>query len=827
MSGEMAKKRGTGADRLQAYRKKRSADRTPEPFAGSAAPRSRLFVVQKHSARRLHYDLRLEIGGALHSWAVPKGPSLDPRDKRLAVEVEEHPLEYADFEGLIPECSYGAGAVIVWDRGRWQSLEGDPQEGLERGKLLFDLEGYKLRGRWTLVRTKRAAHEWLLIKKPDAYAAADTELTEGSILSGLTVEELREGVDPAAKIRARLKRLKAARLKPDHARIEPMLAQTAESPFTKAGWLFELKYDGFRLLCSRNDRYVVLRYRRGHDATATFPALAGAVKKLPYDSLLLDGEVVVHDEQGRPSFGRLQQRVHLNRAVDIARATVELPATLYAFDLLAFEDFDLRQLPLAQRKQLLRRLLPPAGPLRYSDHIESQGEAMYEQVREMGLEGIIAKRVDSPYVSGRSAHWLKMRCDRSGDFAVVGYSRPKSGRSGFGALHLAVHDGTGLVYVGRVGSGFDERQLQQIRAELDGARRRDPPCGAAPPSGSGHVWVDPALVCEVRFKERTAAGHLRQPVFLRLREAKPLAECIGDGWSQHASEPEPPPPPARVIERRVSLTNLDKVFWPEEGYTKGQLSDYYRVLTRYPDGITGKSFYQKDAPGFIPEWLRTQKIWSEHTQREIQYFICEDEESLLYLVNLGSIPLHLWSSRAASLQHPDWCILDLDPKQAPFAHVVRVARAVRELCEEIDLDCLVKTSGSTGLHILLPLGGQCIYEQSRTLGHLLARIVVAELPKIATLTRAPSKRGGKVYIDYLQNRHGQLLVSPFCVRPLPGAPVSTPLAWSEVKRGLDIRRFTIRSVPRRMRRLRQDPLLPVLSIRPNLLAVLERLQERL
>ena len=835
----MAKKL-PGKDRLAAYRAKRSVEVTPEPFPREAVEAGGLFVVQKHAARSMHYDLRLEIGGALHSWAVPKGPSLDPEQKRLAVEVEEHPLEYGNFEGLIPEGNYGAGAVIVWDRGQWDPLGHDPEEGLVKGKLLFDLRGYKLGGRWTLFRTKRSDRDWLLMKKPDAWADAEAELPEESILSGLTVEELRDGVDPAARVRSRIERLEAPRGPVDAGKLEVMLAQPRTEPFSKPGWLFELKYDGYRLLAVRDGSRTFLRYRRGHDATASFPEITRALARLPYESFVLDGELVALDETGRPGFGRLQQRVHLSRPADIERATVHLPVTLFVFDLLAFDDRDLRPLPLIQRKKLLQPLLPRAGPLRFTEHIDERGREMFEQVREMRLEGIVAKRADAPYRSGRSSDWIKIRCDRTGDFVVVGYSPPKGGRSGFGALHLAVRDSADLVYAGRVGTGFSEHQLADLHGELEARRRAEPPCRGRLPSSAGHTWVDPELVCEVRYKEWTGAGQLRHPVFLRLRDdVRPEACQRRDAPA--ASEPKTLPQPA-AVERKVSFTNLKKTFWPEEGYTKGDLIEFYRkigpwilpylqdrplVLTRYPDGIDGKNFFQKDAPSFIPDWVRTEKMWSEHAQRDIHYFVCDNLETLLYVINMGTIPLHIWSSRVASLQQPDWCILDLDPKEAPFKHVIRVARAIRALCEEIDLACLVKTSGSTGLHILVPLGGQCSYEESRSLGELLARVVAAELPKISTLIRSPAARGGRVYIDYLQNGHGRLLVAPFSVRPLPAAPVSTPLRWSEVKAGLTIRKFTVRSVPARVRRMREEPMRTVLALRPDLTRALGLLERRM
>jgi bifunctional non-homologous end joining protein LigD len=847
-------------DPLDTYRAKRSLDRTPEPGARAAVsvtsaapaavptPSARgLFVVHMHAARRLHWDLRLEMDGVLKSWAVPKGPSANPADKRLAVHVEDHPLEYGDFEGIIPEGNYGAGAVIVWDRGVWIALE-DPHEGVHKGKLLFELRGYKLRGTWTLVKLKKGEKEWLLIKEKDAYVSTDGEPPPESVLSGLSVEDLKEGRDRAAPIQKELGRLKAPRRAVAVEVAEPMLAETREQPFSKAGWLFELKLDGYRIRAAREGGEARLVTRKGHDLAAAFPEIARAVAALPYDGFILDGELVVPDDAGRPSFQRLQNRAKVSRALEVRRAAVDTPAVLYVFDLVAFEGYDLRPLPLVKRKAILERVLPRVGPLKYLEHFEKNGEALYEQVVQLGLEGIVAKRADAPYRAGRTDSWLKIRADRTDDFVVVGFTRPQGSRSGFGALDLGAYDGGKLVYTGRVGSGFTAAQLKEVSAELERSVRSDPAFAGPVPQDKGHTWVEPALVVEVRYKELTDEGLLRQPVFLRFRDDKKLEECVkaGNGKRETGNESDPAFPVSPVSPpeepREVRFSNLDKVFWPEEGYTKGDLIEYYRaispwllpylkdrpvVLTRYPDGIGGKSFFQKDAPGFIPEWMRTERMWSEDTQREIDYFVCDDEASLLYLANLGTIPLHVWGSRTATLELPDWCILDLDPKEAPFTHVVTVARAVKKLCDDIDFPCFIKTSGSTGLHVLLPLGRQCTYEQARSLGGLLARVIAAELPDIATVTRQVGKRGARVYVDYVQNGQGRLLVAPFSVRPLPGAPVSMPLKWNEVTPKLDIRKFTIANAPARMKKLKEDPLRPVLELKPDLVSGLERLHARL
>jgi bifunctional non-homologous end joining protein LigD len=834
---------------LAAYRAKRSASQTPEPFGGSA-PRPQggalLFVIQKHAARRLHYDFRLELDGVLKSWAVPKGPSLDPAEKRLAVAVEDHPLEYANFEGTIPSGNYGAGGVIVWDRGSWQATE-DPRRGLEAGKLVFALSGYKLHGLWTLVRTKRSKKDWLLIKKTDAWASADATPGPESVLSGLTLEDLVGGASGRERLRERLARLGVPRRRLRARDVKPMLAETREQPFSSKDWIFELKYDGFRLLVAREADEAVLRYRGGGDATAAFPEIARAVAALPLEWLVMDGEVVVPDEAGRPSFQRLQRRAQLTRALDVERAAVEFPATVQLFDVLALEGFDLRSLPLLERKALLREILPPAGALRFSDHVEDRGEALFAEVERRGLEGLVAKKKASPYRSGRSSDWLKVRCDRSGDFPVVGFTEPRGARSAIGALHVATRAGGGLRYAGRVGTGFDEATLARLRRRLDRARRDTCPCLGPAPNGREHVWVEPGLVCEVRYKEWTEEGLLRQPFFLRVRDDKSVGECTEERPAPRGPLAPADPRSGRSgrsdgSDRTIHFTNLDKTFWPKEGYTKGDLVEFYRgvspwllpylrdrplVLTRFPDGIEGKSFYQKDAPGFVPDWIRTERVWSEHAGREIDYFVCDDVDSLLYLANLGTIPLHLWSSRVGTLEKPDWCVLDLDPKGAPFEHVVRVALAIRRLCTAIRLPTFVKTSGSTGLHVLVPLGARCTYEQSRLLGELLSRVVVEELDEVATITRRVSDRGGKVYLDYLQNRHGQTIAAPFSVRPLPGAPVSTPLRWREVNDRLEPQKLTLRTLPSRLRRGWKDPMREVLTRKPDLGPALALLARRL
>ena len=808
---------------LDDYRRKRSPERTPEPF-GSGESRPGIFVVQKHAATRLHYDLRLEWDGALKSWAVPKGPSPDPADKRLAMQTEDHPVEYADFEGVIPAGNYGAGPMIVWDRGRCAHLI-DPRQGMRDGKLLFELSGYKLRGRWTLVRTKRSPKEWLLIKETgDEHVRRKGTFPDRSVLSGLGVDEVGQGRDAA--IAAELESLGAPRRRVDAAEVQVMLAEPREQAFDDPRWLFELKVDGFRAVAAKQGARAAIHYRRGADATASFPDLANAMLALPYQHLVLDGEIAVLDAQGRPVFQRLQRRALLTGPHDLARAAAELPASLFAFDLLGFGDYDLRPLPLLQRKAVLRRLIPELGPLRYVDHVEGQGRALFASIRELGLEGIVAKRKDSPYRGGRFRDWAKVRIDRTGDFVVVGTTQGEGSRGGFGALHVAQQGPEGLVYVGRVGGGFSEQELSQAQARLEELTIARPACTGPLPKGRGHTWCKPVLVVEVRYKEITEDGLLRQPTFLRFRPDKAADEA------DHQPASAAPPPRAPV------LSNLDKVFWPEAGYTKGDLIDYYRdispwllpylrdravTLTRYPDGIAGKSFFQKDAPAHVPGWVRTARVQGDG--RELDFFVCDDLETLLYVVNLGTIPLHLPANRLD--RNPDWCVIDLDPKEAPFAWVVTLAIAVHQLCEELELPSFPKTSGQKGLHVLIPLGAQLTHAQATSLGELIARVVEGRHPEIGTTERNIAARRGRVYLDFLQNGDGKTIAGPFSARPVPAATVSAPLRWSEVNGKLDPKKFTLKSLPARMKRLSGDPLLPVLTLSPDLPAALQRLAGRL
>ena len=883
---------------LAEYRRKRDPRATPEPFGGPRPAGGRRFVVHKHSARRLHYDLRLQIDGVLKSWAVPKGPSVRAHEKRLAVHVEDHPLEYGSFEGVIPEGNYGAGPSIVWDAGRFELVKPEPaREQIERGKLEFELFGFKLRGRWTLARMSGKAKDWLLLKKADAYAGEvePTERFPASVLSGLTVEELRDGVQRIESLRRRLTELGAPRADIALGGELVMLATLVETPPMQPDWFFEIKHDGVRVLASRADDKVELRGRSGQVFTTKYPEVVDALRALPLTRFLLDGEIVALDDEGRSSFQRLQERMGLTRLADVERARAEVPVGMVAFDALGLDGRDLRRLPLETRKECLRLLVPARGVIAYGDHVEGHGAEFLDAAREQRLEGVIAKKRGSPYVARRSRDWLKIKCQLEQEFVIGGYTVPQGTRAHFGALHLGLYERGELVYVSKVGTGFDDKTLVLVSEKLRPLARAASPFAKGTPAGRGHHWVEPRLVCRVRFTEWTRDGGIRQPSFLGLLDDKRPEDCVrsplsapeaggagaaggvpgprgaralprgggapfGRASSDDGSRERVPstmpaesrgqplrgarggeePRGAGVGERTVNVTNPRKVFWPEEGYTKSDLIEYYDavapwllpyledrplVLTRYPDGIKGKSFFQKDAPEWIPSWVQTARIHAHDVGRDIDYFIVNDRESLRYVVNLGTIPLHLWSARLSGLDHPDWLVLDLDPKGAPFTDVVKVARALHKILDELDLPSYVKTSGATGLHILLPLGARYDHEIVRTFARLVAVMGVEAEPAISTIARPLHSRGGKVYIDFGQNGRGQTIVAPFSARPLPGAPVSCPLRWDEVNARLDPSRFTIKTAPARFARL-GDPLAPVLAGHVDVAAALRKLERR-
>lgn len=614
--------------------------------------------------------------------------------------------------------------------------------------------------------------------------------------------------------------------------IELQLAEPRQQAFTQDGWIFELKLDGFRLLVERIGGVVRLVLRRGREATAAFPEITQVAAALPGPDFILDGELCIQDEHGKPIFQRLLRRSTVTGARDVAALAAAEPAVYFAFDLLMLDGKDLRGLPLAERKALLSGLVPKDGRVHLLDHVAKEGEALLALVKQQGLEGVMCKRLDAPYRGGRGTAWLKVALTQIGDFAVVGYAE------GYGALYLATWNGKELVYAGKVGAGFNPKVAAPVSHQLEGAALEKPPFTGTPPADPEARWCVPSLVVEVRYKNWPAGLAPREPVFLRFRDDKPIEECPPPPWAVAGAPPVVPVGPSFKPRRKEKpLSNPDKVFFPDDGITKAELVAYYRavapwllpylvdrplMMTRFPDGIHGKSFFQKAKPPKAPDFLRTVRLHNEDEKKDIDQLVGGDLQTLEWCAAMGTIPLHIPAGRVGSLERADWAVVDFDPKEAPFAHVVTLAQALKAICDRAKLPCFVKTSGQAGLHVLVPLGGQLDHTGARQLADLLSALVVQRCPELATLERVVSKRQGKVYVDTSSNGQGKLIVAPFAVRAVRTAPVSMPLRWDEVVAGLSPRRWTIRDA---IARLEQggDPLAPVLTLAPDLGAALAAL----
>jgi len=823
---------------LEPYRRKRRFEKTPEPPGAPGVFPGNRFIVQKHAARRLHYDFRLEIDAVLKSWAVPKGPSLNPADKRLAVQTEDHPLEYADFEGTIPAGEYGAGTVMVWDRGTFE-LVGKQTLGeqLARGELKFILQGRKLRGSFVLVKLKRSekGNEWLLIKHKDAAADGhwDIEEHDGSVLTGRALEEIAEGLPGAYRLMPA--ELEGARKAPPPERVAPMLTTLAEKPFSHPDWLFEIKWDGVRALAWLQDGRVTLRSRTGQDITAQYPELHLLPQRLQAKQAILDGEIVILEASGRSDFERMQERMHVRRPT--AGLQQKAPVTYYVFDLLHCDGYDLRRVPLAERKRLLRGLLLADDSIRYSDHHAEQGMELFELAAHRGLEGIVGKHARSLYASGRSPYWLKLKVRRELDAVVGGWTAPRGAREHFGALLVGLHQDDALQFIGGVGTGFTQKTQKEIFQDLKKLATTRCSFAVVPETKEKAYWTKPLRVARVRFAGWTDEQRLREPVFLALRDDASPQECRLEGELPAARPPAPAPPPAlagrvlakkKEIERelfagsadnatieiegkRLRLTNLNKLYFPESGYRKRDLLAYYYriadrllpflrqrplVLRRYPDGITGESFFQKEAGEAAPEWMETVAVHSGERRQPIRYFVANDLAALLYLTNLGCVDHNPWASQRDALELPDYLFFDLDPSDGTdFDTVVRVARGVWKKLESLGIVPFLKTSGATGMHIYVPVERRYTYEQVRTFAEIVGRLVAAELPRLTTEQRTVAKRPrGRVYIDVSQNALGRPLAAVYTVRAFPRAPVSAPLEPGELRPGLRPERFNLKSI---------------------------------
>lgn len=802
---------------LTAYSQKRSFAKTPEPRGSEQKTAGPLtFVVQKHRASQLHYDFRLELNGVLKSWAIPKGPSLNPNDKRLAMMVEDHPLEYALFEGIIPKGNYGAGAVMVWDQGVYSPIafvdrkkaEEILSEQLEKGRLAFVLLGKKLIGEFALVRIEKSNNNgWLLIKKNDEYASQEDVLrNDHSVLTNRTLGDIQKQAEKKQEIWPPQQKgidLKGAPTGNMPKNIEPMLAETIDRPFDKKGWLFEMKWDGYRTSAEIKNGTVKLYSRNNLSYNEKFKDIVKSLSKFPKNAVF-DGEVVVVDKNGHPKFQWLQDFPKSNLG--------EL--RYYVFDLLYYDHYYVEKLPLRKRKEILKAVLPPLPHLFYSDHIEEQGIAFFNQAEKLGLEGIMAKNENSLYKQGiRTRDWLKIKTHHRQEAIIAGYTAPRGSRMYFGALILGIYKNGKLRYIGHTGGGFDDKQLKTIFEKLKLLKQETCPFEIKPQTNTEATWIKPKLVCEVQFLGWTEDGQMRQPVFVGLRSDKIPSEIEKEKRVFSKNSPQEEVKEVRIGRKKIKLKNLSKIFWPKEGYTKGDLINYYweiapfilrylkdrpQSLLRYPNGIEGESFFQKNSSTLDVNWIKRVKIHSESLDKDIEYLLCQDKESLMYIINLGCIDLNPWNSRVGHLDKPDYLLIDLDPEAVSFDKVIDVALNIRELLEKLEIPSLPKTSGARGLHVYIPLHAQYIYEQVRKFAELLCTQVHAKIPELTSMVRNPNNRQGKVYLDFLQNARGQTLVSAYSLRAKPEAPVSTPLKWSEVNKKLRPSQFTMKNIPRRL-----------------------------
>ncbi|HEY6976014.1 MAG TPA: DNA ligase D [Chitinophagaceae bacterium] len=883
---------------LSKYKLKRSFNKTPEPTGGKASGKELRFVVQKHDASHLHYDFRLEMEGVLKSWAIPKGPSLDPEMKRLAMMVEDHPYDYRTFEGIIPEGNYGAGTVIVWDEGTYEPIESTDNKKeeekillrqLKQGSLKFILHGKKLKGEFALVKiNSRGENAWLLIKHRDKYASAnDITKKDKSVVSNKTLEQVEKtsknfwGSNRKASTHTKSAKTKAAKKitktaseektdddigEPDgdislllekgkkssfpHD-IRPMLATVVDKPFDDEDWVYEIKWDGYRALAYLKNGKVDLRSRANLSYNEKFGMIAEALGNWKINALI-DGEIIAVNKEGRPDFQALQGFAKTGNTANLF---------YYAFDLLWYDGKDYTQLPLVERKAILQSVMPEDEPLiKFSDHLVGEGKAFFAAAIEKGLEGVMAKKAGSVYtINYRTKSWLKIKNNQQTEAIICGFTKPRKSRKHFGALVLGKYEGDKLIYVGHTGSGFTEKTLKETYQKIEPLITDVCPFEKKPKTNMPVTWVKPQFVCEIKYAEWTSEGILRIPIFLGLRE---------DKTAKDEKNEKVVSPPAKTTKRKqvskqgiaktkqlvydnfaapvkkktatktgkaergtllandenekivtinkheLKFTNLNKIYWPDEKITKRDMLNYYyevmpfilpymkdrpQSLNRHPNGINGENFFQKNVQGKVADWITTYPYTSESDGGTKQFLVCADEAHLMYIASLGCIEMNPWHSRIQSPENPDWCVIDLDPDENPFHEVVECANVVKQVLDSINVPAYCKTSGATGMHIYIPLGTKYTYEQSKLLAQLIVQMVHQEIPSYTSVERNPAKRKKKIYLDFLQNRTIQTIAAPYSLRPKPGATVSTPLHWEEVKKGLSPKNFTIFNIRDRIK----------------------------
>lgn len=879
---------------LKKYKQKRNFKESPEPEGGKPDNEKLRFVIQKHDATRLHYDFRLEMEGVLKSWAVPKGPSTDPQIKRLAMMVEDHPYDYRSFEGIIPS-GYGAGTVIVWDEGFYEHADSVGKDkkaqdkellkGIKAGKLHIIMYGKKLKGEYALVKTHgRGENSWLLFKVKDKFVSTDDiTLKDKSVLSKKTLKQVEKTttnfygakrvkeaktVSKKEKVLYKREDVKAATVKNKKEKnpvkknkankdkeedtgdgrtvaeilkqapkgkftttLKPMLATLVDKPFESEGWLYEIKWDGYRAVAFMNDGEIELKSRNDKSFNEKFYPVFAALKKWKINAIL-DGEVAVLGDNGISNFGALQNW----------RSEADGELFYYVFDIMWLDGKDLKGLPFTERRNILEPLIPKDGIIRISQAFSESGLTFFETAKKLGLEGIIAKKADSAYHAGdRGNAWLKIKANKRQEMVIGGYTKNDDSSKAFSSLLVGVFDGKELVYTGKIGTGFNFKTQKEMLKQFKPLIIKKSPFTEVPdinkPSRFRHdpphataTWLKPSLVCEVSFTEMTTDGVMRHPSFEGMREdkkakdvvretEKPTVKAVKESEKEKSIitplgkkdrktflNPTDETQVRKINGHDIKFTNLSKIYWPKEKITKRDMLNYYyqaapfilpylkdrpQSMNRHPNGINGESFFYKDVTGSAPDWVETFLYKSEADNRDRNYLVAEDDASLLYMATLGCIEMNPWHSRVESEDYPDWCIIDLDPAENTFEQVIEAANVTKDILEGMGVKSYAKTSGSTGIHIYIPLGAKYTYEQSKEFARIVATLVQQELPKYTSIERIVKNRKGKMYIDFLQNRAQATVSAPYSLRPKPGATVSMPLHWDEVKKGLKMTDFTI------------------------------------
>jgi DNA ligase D len=875
---------------LSTYKKKRSFNQTPEPTGGKATGNQLRFVVQKHDATRLHYDFRLEMEGVLKSWAVPKGPSLNPEDKRLAMMVEDHPYDYRNFEGIIPKGNYGAGTVIVWDEGTYEPLEAagtkkEQEKGLlkqlKNGSLKVVLHGSKLKGEFALVKLKNSEdNAWLLIKHRDKYAkTTDVTKKNKSVVSGKTIEKMEKAPDhiygekdpkrtPAKKKTAATKKSapkKAVKKKSAPAKgkkapfprlIAPMLATLVNEPHDEPGWQYEIKWDGYRAVSYMNKGKVNILSRNNKSFNEKFYPIYNTLQQWTINAVV-DGEIAVLNEQGISHFGSLQNW----------RSEADGILVYYLFDILWLEGYDLTGLPLTERRAILEANMPDFDNIRMSESFDTTATEFLDAAAQMGMEGIIAKKADSTYRAGeRTRDWLKIKAQKRHEVVIGGYTQNEGSGKNFSSLLVGLYNKGKLEYIGKIGTGFTNALQKEIMAKMKPLTVKKCPFTEEPdvnkpsrfrpnPPKASVTWVKPKLVCEVSYVEITEDGVMRHPSFEGLRIDKNARDVVKevpvDIIQQTNTYTKPTKSKGRttllnpkdetqvrtINGHELKFTNLSKIYWPKEKYTKRDMLNYYyqvapyilpylkdrpQSLNRYPNGINGKSFYQKDITGKAPEWIKMEPYHTSDGEDK-NFLVPENEASILYMANLAAIEMNPWNSTIHKPDHPDWCLIDLDPTDKnSFEQVIETAQVTKQVLDELGVPGYPKTSGSTGIHIYIPLGANYTYDECQLFGKLIATEVHHRLPDFTSITRLTKNRKGKLYVDYLQNRPKATLAAPYSLRPKPGATVSMPLYWEEVKKGLQMKDFTIANAMERVKK-EGDIFKPVIGKGIDMRKVLKKL----